>query len=198
MKANPTAHWRRVRPLLFCAWAAPLGLAGCGRPVDVVLRQPFAPPTQQQTHLTSETGYYAVADGRQRLLLTFALPGAQAGARAYVVYLTAPEQDGAVAADAARGFFLQEFGALAGRCEIVGGELRVRRPAFQPRVRELRLKLRCDDGTELSGAAQLQESSDELRIFERRYAADVARLDPTSQPADPNAVHRPRPSRKTP
>ena len=169
----------------------PLLLAGCAPKIELVLRQPFAPPAQQNLRLTSDRGYHAVTGDWRTCVLTLPLPGAVDGPRAFVIYLSAPNAPGALpvapeSPQGVRGFLIQELGALAGRSDFVGGTLRCRSVFLAPRLRRLDLNLRTADGAELVGQATIEEAPREILAFEREFAGDVAQLAPaTSQPAEP-------------
>ena len=177
-------HFFSVLPLLF---------AGCAPNVELVLRQPFAPPAQQNLRLTSDRGYHAVADDRRACVFTFPLPGAVDGPRAFVMYLSAPKELGVlpVAPEGprgVRGFLIQELGALAGRSDLVGGTVRYRKVFLAPRLLRLDLHVRTDDGAEIVGRAMVEEAPRAILVFEREFAADVARVTPpTTQPAEEEA-----------
>lgn len=165
-------------------------LAGCGPRVELVLRQPFAPPAQQTLRLASDRGYHAVAGDRQTCVFTFPLPGAMDGPRAFAIYLTAPAKPGVLpvapeSADGVRGFLIQELGALAGRSDFVGGTLRCRSVFLAPRLLRLDIDLRTNDGAEIVGHATIEEASRAVLAFEREFAGDVAQFaPPTSQPTE--------------
>ncbi len=166
------------------------GLAGCGPRAELVLRQPFAPPAQQNLKLVSEQVYHRVADKRRTCVLTFPLPGAVSGPRAFVVYLCGPEKQGQSAVDpkdptAVRGFLIQEVGALAGRTDFAEGWLRWQKVPLAPRLARVELNLRTEDGAQLVGRIVTEEFSAGVQSFEREFAGDVASLaGPASQPAE--------------
>jgi hypothetical protein len=171
----------------------PLLLAGCGPRTEIVLRQPFAPPAQQILRLATDHGYRAVVDDRQTCVFTFPLPGAAAGPRAFIIYISAPDKPDTLPVapenpEGVRGFLIQEIGALAGRSDFVGGTLRCRSVFLAPRLRRLDLDLRTADGAEIVGRATIGEAPREVLALEREFAGDVAQLaPPTSQPAEQDA-----------
>ncbi len=180
--------WGRIAFLLL-AGAALISSTGCARKGEILLRQPFAPPSQQNVRLVTDWAYHAVNGDRQTCLLAFSLPGALRGPRAYVIYLNAPDQAGQVTVtrdepDAARGFLVQEIGALAGRTDFVEGTVRCRNVWPARGWRQLDLDIGCEDGTQISGRAMVQSVPTEVQAFERQYAADISRLSPESQPAE--------------
>ncbi len=162
-------------------------LAGCSPSAEFVLHQPFAPPSQQTLKLTCERAYHVGAGDTQTSVLAFPLPGAVEGPRAFVMYLSSPNRTGRVAVaphdpQGARGFLIQELGALAGRSDFAEGTVRYRRVLLAPRMRQLDVSIRTQDGAEISGQAFLEESPTGVESFEREFSADVASLS-TSQPA---------------
>jgi hypothetical protein len=190
---------RTTRRIGHPAWAITLllALAGCGPKAELVLRQPFAPPSQQNLKLVSQRGYHTGSGDQQACLLTFPLPGAVDGPRAFIIYLAAPSRPGklAVAPDdpeGVRGFLIQEVGALAGRSDLVAGTVSFREVLLSPHLRRLDIDVRTEDGAEIAGRAVLEELPREVQAFEREFAADIARLSPAqSQPASEEPT-RPR------
>jgi hypothetical protein len=156
-----------------------LGVAGCGPRAEIVLQQPFAPPAQRHLRLDAKQAYHAASGGRHVCVLTFPLPGAEAGPRAYVLYLSLPASAGHFAIDtgdpyAARGFLIQEIGSLAGRTDFVGGSIDLKTQWGAPAVRRLSLDVRCQDGSKLTGQALAQRDPPRIAALEREYASDVA------------------------
>jgi hypothetical protein len=160
---------------------------GCARRAEVVLRQPFAPPSQQNLKLIGDWASHTAEGGRQTCLLAFPLPRAQVGTRAWVLYISAPDGLGTrtVERDAAgtetggntvRGFLIQEVGDLAGRTDFAAGTVRFRGVWLAPHRRMVELDLRCEDGTEIRGRALLDDAASEVHAFERQYAADIGLL----------------------
>jgi hypothetical protein len=171
--------------------------AGCGPKVELVLFQPFAPPSQQNLKLTSQRGCRAVSGDQQACLLTFPLPGAADGPRAFIIYLVAPSRLGKLMVDPddrgpVRGFLIQEVGALAGRSDLAAGTVSFRKVLLAPHLRRLDIDVRTEDGAEIKGRAIVEDLPREVHSFEREFAADIAGLSPTeSQPAS-EAPTRPR------
>jgi hypothetical protein len=171
--------------------ASLLAAAGCASNAELTVRQPFAPPSQQVLKLTGERAYYATSDHQQTSVLTFPLPGAVAGPRAFVLYLTGPNRSGTVGVapddpQSARGFLIQELGKLAGRSDFASGTLSYRDVPFRHRLRHLKVDLRTEDGAVITGAATLEESPKAVESIEREFAGDVASLQrlPTAEPAE--------------
>jgi hypothetical protein len=81
---------------------------------------------------------------------------------------------------AVRGFLIQAAGSLAGKTVFASGVIRVSAPLLKPRCPRIELDIHCQDGTTLTGAADLQPAPHELRGFQRRYAADIAQLSPVA------------------
>lgn len=183
---------------LAAALAAALGagLCGCGPHAQIVLDQPFAPPGQRHLRLAGDTACRAAAGGRQSCVLTFPLPGAERGPRAFVLYLSAPDRCGDLAVDpadpaAVRGFLIQELGALAGRTDCIAGAVRCRPVWLRPDLRQLELDLRCADGTGIRGSAVLAEAPPAVQRIERQLAADIELLSgPPPRPDDGAAAGR--------
>jgi hypothetical protein len=156
-----------------------LVLAGCGPRAEIVLQQPFAPPTQRHLRLDANQAYHAASGGRHVCMLTFPLPGAEVGPRAYVLYVSLPAGAGHFAIEtgdphAARGFLIQEIGSLAGRTDFVGGSIDLKTKWGAPAVRLLSLDVRCQDGTKITGQALAQRDPARIAALEREFASDVA------------------------
>ncbi len=165
-------------------------LAGCTPHANLVLHQPFAPPSQQNLKLTCERAYHATRADTQTSVLAFPLPGAVDGPRTFVMYIAAPSRVGRIAVtpedpEGGRGFLIQELGALAGRSDFAEGTLQYRKVLFAPRLRRLDVDVRTEDGAQITGRAYLEEFSPAVESFEREFAADVASLlSAASQPSD--------------
>jgi hypothetical protein len=164
-------------------------VAGCAPQNTVVLHQPFAPPPQQRLALRSSWQFSAAQDHYCRYLLAYPLPGASTGPRDFLLYLTLPNGAGTyyVAADGdegARGFLVQAVGRLKGKAEFVGGQVRVDDVWLASGQRQIDLDVHCEDGTHITGRARVREADGELRVFERRYAADIAQLERARTPAE--------------
>jgi hypothetical protein len=166
-----------------------VSVTGCGRQSRLALQQPFAPRSQQNVQLRSEWAYSDFDEGRQKFLLAFPLPGAEAGPRDFLIYLDCPDRIGDVeigggGRDAGRGFLIQAVGELAGRTHFSGGRVRIGKVFLAPRYRRLEVDLACTDGTRVFGTAFADRAAYEVRAFETRHAADIATLgSPASQPA---------------
>jgi hypothetical protein len=173
-------HVRRAA-LVLAASLAVGGLAGCARQAEFTLRQPFAPPAQQNLHLTGQWAYTSARATGQSTALSFALPGAVDGPRAFVVYIATPRATGdfpvaVTAPQAARGFLIQELGTLAGRSDLVSGTARLHDVLGAPRVKKLDLDVHTADGAALHGTAWVEELPREMNVFEREFSADIAQL----------------------
>jgi hypothetical protein len=187
--------WRRAARPLCQVLAGVIGLgllAGCTPSAEFVLHQPFAPPSQQVLKLTTERAYHAGTRDTQNCVLAFPLPGAVEGPRAFVMYIAAPNRTGTIAVSphdpqGARGFLIQELGALAGRSDFAAGTVRYRRVPLAPRMRQLDVDIRTQDGAEIRGRAYLEDSVPAVESFEREFSADVGSLS-TSQPAQTDAA----------
>jgi hypothetical protein len=171
-----------------------LSLPGCARKNEVVLHQPLAPPSQQTLKLAGDWAFHAGDGQRDAYALAFPLPGSIGGPRAFVIYISVPDrgnlQVDPLAPDGVKGFFVQELGALSGRSDFVSGSLRSRPVLFAPRFRRLDLNIRCDDGTEITGQAVVEEVPRQVWAFEREFAADIASLSAaiTQSPAAPGEL----------
>lgn len=163
-------------------------LAGCAPGVAVRLQQPFAPPTQQDLHLTRDRAWFTTGDGLQRVALSFALPGSQHGPRMFVLYFQAPDRDGTwfvgPGDEGLRGFLVQTHGELAGRADLTSGSVTLDSPWYRRGERKAVLALNCADGSRLDGEARLKSDAAAVRSVEREFAGDVRRLMTTTQPAE--------------
>ncbi len=179
---------RTGRPAFALTFVALL-LTGCAHTSSFTLHQPFAPPSQQCMRLESERAFYSIEGNEQIAALTFSLPGAVAGPRAFVIYVTSPlgthartivPQDAATA----RGFIIQEIGKLAGRSDFTDGNVQFRNLPFVPQARRLNLDVRTADGARLVGSAVLEYDSRAVAALRREFAADIATLRPP--PCEPD------------
>lgn len=169
--------------------------AGCAEPGRIIVDQPFAPPSQKRLVLEPAGAWYSTQGVRQACVLTFNLPRARNGPRAFVLYLSGPPGGGEVGsaeerAATVRGFLVQEVGQLAGRTVFTGGRAEIAPVSLAPELRDLRLDVRCDDGSHVTGTARLLPSPADVKAIERQFAADVARLTegaPTEAPPAPPA-----------
>ncbi len=158
---------------------------GWTRGADVTLRQPFAPPGQQNLRLVGASAYLATSADRRTAVLSFHLPGSTDSPRAFVVYWSAPAGDGDFAVpQSVQGFMIQELGELAGKCTFTGGHVTFRKVPLQARRERVEFYFHCDEGTEIAGQAIAQELPYEVQSFERQHAGDIAMLrSPTATPA---------------
>jgi hypothetical protein len=178
-------------------------LGGCSRRADVVLHQPFAPPSQQ--HLRLEGGWAFAATGIEgcRCLLDFPLPGAADGPRDFHIYMVLPVAEGELVVapdrpDGVRGFLIQEVGQLGGKTELASGTIQWRPVFLQPRLRRLDLDVHCADGTSIVGGAHVQIDERGLRKFEREFATDIRNLRSNEAPAERAAETAPRRGERSP
>jgi hypothetical protein len=148
------------------------------------LHQPHLPRAQQDLHLESDAAVFAASPaGVARYQLSFPLPGARQG-RAYLLYLRLPDAPGRceighALSDGgfAGGFLIQTTGRHRGLTEFVSGEVRTSSALAAPAKRRGQLRLRCGDGTQLTGEFTAQRDDRAVRDFEERdCAADVAAL----------------------
>ena len=163
-------------------------LSGCAPKAEVVLHQPFAPPSQQELKLASNWAFEAAAGGRRIWLLEFPLPSSPDGPRDFHLYLSTPDADqGFLGQDfivdqssstGVRGFLIQEVGQLRGKTQVATGQVRVTRSWLDWRRRLLEVNLACNDGTQIIGRALADPLASEIAAFERRYSGDVAALAP--------------------
>jgi hypothetical protein len=169
-------------------------LPGCSPKAEIVLHQPFAPPSQQELKLTSNWAFEAAADDRRVWLLAFPLPSAPDGPRDFHLYLSTPDgvENFAVdptSATGVRGFLIQEVGQLRGKTVVTGGQVRISRPWFDWRRYAVDLNLACSDGSVIIGRALAQPLGTEIAAFERRYSGDVLALTAQEQSRDLAADH---------
>jgi hypothetical protein len=172
-------------------------LIGCGSRADITLRQPTAPRSQRTLNLVADRAVRIASDGRQRCFLTFPLPGADAGPRAFVLYFCGPDQLGDLRVDhedpaAVHGFLIQEVGALAGRTNFETGVIRCDRPWYGRSRRKLEFDVRCEDGTLIRGAVSVEVSPREVRSFEQKFAGDVALVQSPEARSDSPQMTEPR------
>ena len=119
-------------------------------------------------------------------MLAFPLPGANEGPRDFLLYISAPADNGDFSIDskdarAVRGFLIQEVGELKGKTIISSGQIQVRRVWLEPHLHRLDLRLRCEDDTTIQGRAIVRDNREELRNFKHRHAADILLLEPAAQ-----------------
>ncbi len=159
---------------------------GWTRGADVMLRQPFAPPGQQNLRLVGASAYLATSADRRAALLGFHLPGSTDSPRAFVVYWTGPGGDGDYEVPTGvQGFMIQELGELAGKRAFVGGHVSARAIPMHPRWRRLQFSFDLQGGAELRGEAVAEELPREVQKFERQHAGDVELLKgPTTAPTE--------------
>lgn len=151
---------------------------GCGPRAEVALHQPFAPPSQQRLKLAGDRAFFATEADRQVCALTFALPGAADGPRAFVVYLCAPDARGRLPVapfepGACSGFLVQEVGSLAGRSDFLQGTVSCRNVWLAPNLRRLDLDVRCEDGVHITGRVVARRDPGRVQALEREFAGDV-------------------------
>jgi hypothetical protein len=172
--------------------------AGCARRAELTLQQDFAPPSQRLLALESTQAFRSSDGTRQAVSLSFPLPGARQGPRAFVVYFEGPDGNEAFSvdpgrADAHRGFLVQEVGALKGKSALAGGTVEFRSAPLRPNWREVRLDVRTQDGAALRGKALVETAAFEVRNIRRRYAADIRVLRGAGEPATTDAPTDARP-----
>src|SRR5437868_2885388 len=100
---------------LFCAVLT----LGCAPRAQVQLRQPHAPPTQQNIRLAGDWAYTALDGTRREFLLDFPLPQSKSGPRDFRLFLSLAANSNLQTIDpddpsAARGFLIQAIGNLKG------------------------------------------------------------------------------------
>lgn len=160
------------------ALAVLVACPGCARRAQVTLQQDFAPPSQRLLTLESDQAFRSSDGERQGLSLSFPLPGARQGPRAFVVYIEGPDGNETFLVDprnpaAHRGFLVQEVGALKGKSVLASGTIRYQSVPLRPLWRRVTLDLRTQDGAILRGEALAKTAAIEVRNVRRRYAADV-------------------------
>lgn len=180
----------RFRPAALLLLGLMFG-AGCNSAQQIRLRQPAAPPAQQDLTLRSNWTFSRSGGNRCQCVLSFPLPGSLDGPRDFHVYVGFPGTPGkhlvdANDAGAARGFLIQLVGERKGKATFVSGSVRLRKSWLTLGRTMLDLSVNCSDGSVVSGSVRLFEKPEEVRAFARRYAADVAAVEPLpieSQPA---------------
>ena len=130
--------------------------------------------------------FSSVSADRRHCLLAFPLPGASAGPRDFLLYISTPADKGDFSVDredarGVRGFLIQEVGELKGKTTIVSGQIRARSVWLKPHLHRLDLRLSCEDGTTIRGRAIVRDNREELRNFKHRHAADILLLEPAAQ-----------------
>lgn len=162
-------------------WLSAVGLvlaAGCGPRAEIVLHQPFAPPSQQHLQLAGDRAYFATEGDQQVWAATFSLPGAADGPRAFVLYACGPDAVGRLPVvplepTAVSGFVIQEVGALAGRSDFLRGTVTSRGIWLAPSLRRVDFDVWCEDGMHLTGRAVARRDPARVRTLEREFAGDV-------------------------
>ena len=162
------------------AWAGWAALAGCAAPADMGLVQPQLNGRQREVHLTSEQVFWAGGEGQERVLAEFPLPMARSGRPTYLLYLRWPADQKKLVADREplpriRGFLIQTRGEYAGLALVVSGTVEVRGSSGAGAAsRQLRINLKCEDGSRVTGRLQARRDDWRLRQFEtQRRPADV-------------------------
>ena len=201
MAETPTSPTQRTPALAALLLLLGSVTLGCSRRAEVVLRQPFAPPSQQHMELKSRWAFSALTGGQRTCLLDFPLPRSDDGPRDFHIYLTFPDGGGELALardepDDARGFLIQEIGLLRGKTEFTDGTIRCRLVFLHARLRRLDLDVRCADGASISGRAYVEIDELEMRHFEREFAADVSALRPGD--VEPDEIGQPTAPRNPP
>lgn len=181
-------------------------LHGCTPAIsDVRLIQPHMDRWQRDLQLRTELAFWSTDAKTERILAEFPLPGATTGTPMYLLYLRiAAGQPSEVLADLPssppRGFLIQVRGNHAGLALITAGTVQVEKGSqFSEAVRRLRVDLRCEDGTRLTGVLAAQRDDWQLTYFEKhRRPADMKILTGStpgiSSPVQPPAAE----SRPTP
>lgn len=163
--------------------------AGCGPRAEIVLHQPFAPPSQQHLQLAGDRTYFATEGNQQVWAATFSLPGAADGPRAFVLYACGPDAPGRLPVaplepTAVSGFVIQEVGALAGRSDFLRGTVTCHDVWLAPNLRRVDFDVWCEDGVHLTGRAVARRDPARVRTLEREFAGDVLLVrHATAQPA---------------
>ena len=171
---------------LILALAAAALAGGCQPAGKVSLVQPQLAGWQREVRLQTDQVYWARAEGVDRILAEFPLPGARIGRPTYLLYLRLPAGVDKAALDPkadpksrARGFIIQTRGEYAGLAGLKSGEVQARSPSpLAPASKRLfRVDLKCEDGTQIVG--EMTASRDDYLVsrFEtRQRPADVQSL----------------------
>ena len=168
------------QPSRLLALAALLAAVGCGHNAEVILRQTFAPPSQQVIKLESDQAFFLQEDGSLRWLIGFQRPGSDHGPNDYYLYGVMPDENVAYVSDSGgeglRGFLTQEVGELHGNAEFDAGRAWCKHVLLRSNVAKLELRLRCADGSEIVGHARIRRNVRALHAFERQNAAELEQL----------------------
>jgi hypothetical protein len=183
--------------------ACGLALAGCTAGARVSVFQPGLAPPQDIIHLQSYWAYASnKGQGVERILLIFPLPGAEAGDKQFFLYLrvpgrrSAPFSIGEPLPDGTRvsGFLIQAKGRFAGKTVFASGQVELHGVPFDPRYRQGRVRVYCDDGSTVEGEFTAKLAPLEVRDFEDAKTGDVqALLNPGTPEAVKQAKERQKP-----
>jgi hypothetical protein len=183
----------RYRMLIHAAaFTMLMTVVGCSRQATLQLDQDFAPPAQRQLALTSTEACFAEGSGRQQLVATFPLPGAQTGPRTFVLYLDVPAEENpasiGIGPASARGFLAQEVGQLKGTYIFDEGRVEISKLPFQPNWCTATLDLRTERGARLRGKATFERSQRDVRRLSRPIASAIEALVPDPTVSDTAAA----------
>jgi hypothetical protein len=176
-----------MKPILFVFCAA--GLAGCGPSASVHLIQQHLRGAERVMRLTTHQAHWGGADGVERVLAEFPLPGARRGEAVYLLYVRLPAgaaevivgpaaNDATADSPRAKGFFIQTRGDHAGLAAMSQGRIEVAGSGQgRQSARTLKLELTLEDGTRIHGQVRAVRDPWHVEQFEKtRRPADVAAL----------------------
>ncbi len=204
MKRKWTRHIPGVA--LWSVSAVTMILHGCTPAVsEIRLLQPHMDRWQRDLQLRTEQTFWSPDKQSERILAEFPLPGATSGNPMYLLYLLIeagePSQElTASPSSAAKGFFIQIRGDHAGLALITAGKIQIEKSSLSSEaVRRLRIDLRCEDGTRLTGWLAAQRDDWQLIDFEKhRRPADVMILTGVTPPVSSPNPSSPVESRPSP
>jgi hypothetical protein len=163
--------------------------------------QPQLTGWQREVRLNTEDVKWARADGVDRVLAEFPLPGAQTGRPTYLLYLRASsgvktahldsKADGKAGTNTqGQGFMIQTRGEYAGLARLSNGTLRMHGPSLlNARKQRIEVDVTCEDGTRMIGDLTATRDDYLVSRFEtKQRPADVQALLKTATSA-PAAKH---------
>ncbi len=171
--------------------AVPLLLAtGCGPAGQISLIQPQLTGWQRVVRLKSNDIHWAEAEGVNRVLAEFPLPGAQTGRPTYLLYLRMPNKASTASFEGSTnpkkqglGFMIQTRGEYAGLALLSGGTVRMHGASpLGSDTRRFDVDLTCEDGTQIAGTLTATRDDYLLSRFEtKRRPADIQALQRSSE-----------------
>jgi hypothetical protein len=167
------------------AGAAAAMTAGCSPRTQAVIVEKWDGNRPMTLRLRSDSAAFAPgADGVDRVLLAWPLPGSEHGQPVYQLYLHVPTEKGTFAVGrtgdgqhVVAGMFIQRRGRYAGRTDLVKGRLRLDGPGGNgPTHRRGALIVDCGDGTRIAGRFDAVLSVTTVTQFEDHHRADIREM----------------------